>query len=199
MPSLAQLVRLAEFYSAPRRAWMSKTFEGGDLRPATLGFLVFLLMNGSVGPEQAFRIPDQEADERRVALSVVPVVNAFVEGIGGKPLQDREASQLSGNWAVTESRRQLPGLVRHLEGPKRRVERIYIEAGRSEAVIAAIARSLRRRPRLDAAVLGAALAETEAEYSNARPSLRAWGLSWESADATNRLTQSILRAFETAS
>ena len=39
---------IADFYGDSHRRWMRKELAGGDLRPATLGFAIFLLINNSV-------------------------------------------------------------------------------------------------------------------------------------------------------
>lgn len=185
------LGRLLSFYAEPRRAWMAKTFVGGDLRPATIGFVVFLLINGSVGEQRALQIPSATPEEGQLAAAVIPVVNAFSEGIGGSPLTGAELTRLSSNWAVTESNRQLPALIR----PKRlgtRIGSIHIEEGKETDTIDHLGAALARRRGLHPRDVEDALISTTEAYLDHRALLKSWGLSWERPQHTRAVCQRII-------
>lgn len=67
-PSPADAVAaVARFYGDSLRAWMAKSVETGLVPLPSVGFVIFLLINGSVGPERAMRFPskqDEEAESR---------------------------------------------------------------------------------------------------------------------------------------
>lgn len=188
----SMLARLVEFYAAPRREWMVQAFVGGDLRPATLGFLVFLLINNSTSASRGLTVPAPSTDEQRLADAVIPVVNAFGTSIGGQPLKGRERERISGNWAVTESRRQMPGIVFH-EGSKR-VERIYIGDGKEHDAIAGVARALGQRRGFSPEHLDSAFDAATLAYSVQRPLLKSWGLSWETEQHTGAVREHLADA-----
>ena len=191
----ATLARLVDFYSAPRRDWIESTLVGGDLRPGTVGFVVFLLVNDSTAEARALAIPANADDEARLAAAVIGVVNAFSSGIGHRPLKGPELTRLRSNWVVTEAGRQLPGVVIVDAGPDRSKElgsgrarggaksaegrKIYIAEGRESDAVAATAVALARRRGFTVERLRAALADTMSAYREASPLLKSWGRSWE--------------------
>jgi hypothetical protein len=87
--------------------------SGEDARPNTLAFVVFLLINGSVGEENQFAVPRKPDEESRLAEAVFRVQDVFVVGIGGKPLADSQRKRLRSNWVLTEAAPQFPFLVVH--------------------------------------------------------------------------------------
>jgi hypothetical protein len=81
---------IADFYGSHQRRWMRKELTGGDVRPATLGFAVFLLINNSVGFDRALLLPSSPNDEAMLAGRVLPVVNIFSTSVGGSSVKPRE-------------------------------------------------------------------------------------------------------------
>ena len=112
-PLLDAQVEVNKFYGEGYRSRLSQLLSGGDVRPNTLAFVVFLLINGSVGDVDSFMVPKDPVQERQLAEAVASVLDPFAQGIGGRPLKDRERTRLRGNWALTESAAQLPELVSH--------------------------------------------------------------------------------------
>jgi hypothetical protein len=197
---LAALVgRLLDFYSKPRRDWMTKTVTGGDLRPATLGFVVFLLINGSTGAARALRIPNSASDETRLAGPVIGVVNTFSKGIGGTPLRGRELTRLRSNWAITEASRQMPGIVRYEPKVGSVNARAYVVDGAEDRTIDALASALIKRKDFARSSLMNALGNTVNAYEDVRPLLKSWGLSWETMSHTHDVVagveESVMRRF----
>lgn len=180
---------LIDFYATPRRDWIARTFVGGDLRPATIGFVLFLLLNGSISDVRALRIPDSLEDEARLARAIIPVVNAFVEAVGAKPLSGRELTRLRSNWAVSEARAQLPGFVRSEDVDHARL--IYIVEGQEANIINTLASALGRRRGFSLAALDSALEALARAYDHSRPLLLNWGLSWASDRSAQELTEAL--------
>ena len=104
---------LSEFYGAAYRERLSQIAGGGDLRPNTIGFVLFLILNGSIGADRAFRIPEDPDQESRLAAALFTVLDAFAEGLGARPLAAGQRRRLRSNWVLTESYAQLPLLVSH--------------------------------------------------------------------------------------
>lgn len=191
------VARLLDFYSRPRREWMTKTVTGGDLRPATLGFVIFLLINGSTGIARALRIPNSASDETRLGGAVIGVVNTFSRGIGGTPLKGRELTRLRSNWAITEASRQMPGLVRYEPKVGSANAQAYVVDGAENRTIDALAVALIKRKDFARSALVGALESTVDSYNDVRPLLKSWGLSWETMshtrDVVARVEESVMR------
>lgn len=189
---LSLVAALANFYGEPRRDWMRQTLTGGDLRPPTLGYVVFLLLNGSVGRDRALRLPRSPDDERRLADAVVPVANAFAKGIGGGPLTGRELSRLRSNWAVSEAGRQMPGIVRN-ETLSDSQRLSYVADNKESEAIDRVARSVSERRTFNYGALPEALDATSSAYEDARPLLLTWGMCWSSALHTRAVLEELER------
>lgn len=106
-------VVLAEFYGDAYRLRLANVLSGEDARPNTLAFVVFLLINGSIGEEKQFEVPKDPDQEARLAETVFQVQDVFVAGIGGKPLAESQRRRLRSNWVLTEAAPQFPFLVVH--------------------------------------------------------------------------------------
>lgn len=183
---ISVMARLVEFYSGPRREWMQKTVIGGDLRPPTLGYAVFLLINGSIGEDRALRIPRSQSDDTRLAQPVVAVSNTFASAIGGSPLKGRELTRLRSNWAVSEAGRQMPGLIRNQPTAGKGLLS-FIAIGAEQRTVEKIAAALILRKSFDPACLPVALKATTDAYGEARPLLKSWEMSWESSPNTRKV------------
>jgi hypothetical protein len=181
----------AAAYGEWQREWLTQQVAGGGLRPGTYGFVLFLLLNGSVHPQSALPLPAEGEQERQLAESVAPVMNAFTEAIGGKPMSAREASRLRSNWRVTESRRQLFGRVARED--RGRVAVFWIDD--EDATIDTIAQRLASRPDLSVDSLRAALEATVAAYSKARPALSAMGIAHDRRAHTEHVVRRLIDRF----
>lgn len=190
---LGVCIALVDFYSEPQRAWLRQTLTGGDLRPATLGYIVFLLLNNSVGRDQALRLPKNAEDDERLAGAVLPVVNAFASGIGGAPLKGRELTRMRSNWAVARAASQLPGIV-HNEPGANDGRLSFIARSSEQAAIDRIAEALVKRRGFNAAWLEAALDDACQAFDRSRPLLLGWSMSWDSTAHTRQVCESLIWA-----
>ena len=95
---------IAEAYRGWRRQWIERHLVGAGLRPGSYGWVLFLLVNGSVDRGTALRLPAAEQQERQLAKVVMPVIDAFAEQLGGESQSSREAARLRSNWRVTQAR-----------------------------------------------------------------------------------------------
>ena len=98
---------IADFYGESHRTWMRKELTGGDVRPATLGFAIFLLINNSIGSKRALLLPWALEEEEMLAGRILPILSEFSVSVGGSPVKRRETERLRSNWIITETKRQL--------------------------------------------------------------------------------------------
>jgi hypothetical protein len=187
---------IADFYGSRHRLWMQKELAGGDVRPATLGFAVFLLINNSVGIQRALLLPSAQAEEEALAGRVLPVINAFTVGVGGSPLKPRERERLRSNWIITEAKRQMGRFISRSDDD--RTVRFWIDAKREADLIQELGRQLARRKTLTGAALSSTLAETLSAYDEARPMLTSWGLAHERAGHTRQMVDALTAAYTRA-
>lgn len=189
--------RIVRFYAEPQRRWMHKVVDVGlDLRPQTIGFALFLLINGSVGAEAALIIPSGADDEYRLADTVMSVVDAFSRTYGN-PVSERERTRLRSNWIISEAHRQLPGLV-HLV-TRGKTGNCYVTAHAEERLLSALADSLAARD--DATTPEKVQTSTTSmarAYSRVRPLLKSWGLSWERPEHTTHCLERLGQRFADA-
>lgn len=191
---LRALSMVADFYGESTRRWMKKELSGGDLRPSTYGFVVLLLLNGSVGEENAIALPSSAGQEAQLVAVVIPVINAFSESIGGSALAVRESARLRSNWAVTEASRQLPGMVRRSEGPNS-VLRFWVVPEREAELINKLGQSLARRKGVTTHIVANAMDAARAAYTDSRPALVSWGMCHEHPKHSQRVASSLTDAF----
>lgn len=187
--------RVADFYGAPHRTWMTQQARGGDLRPHVFAVAVLLLLNGSVGEKRALRAEGNE-DDAELSLRLAPVLDAFARGIGGKEVLSAAEAQkgLRSAWPFTEAGRQLTGQVLRRDGG------LWVDAREEDALVRRLGALLaaRTRPRLDGERLDAAFTATVDAYSKARPALASRRLAFERSDRTHALRTSLLNAFADA-
>jgi hypothetical protein len=193
---LAASALIADFYGSRQRQWMRKELTGGDVRPGTLGFAVFLLINSSVGAPRALLLPSSQADEEALAGRVLPVINAFTVAVGGNPVKPRERERLRSNWIITEAKRQMGRYISRVDDD--RTVRLWIEDERESDLIDELGRQLARRKALSAASVGEALDQTLSEYNQARPVLTSWGLAHERAGHTRWVFDALTIAYTRA-
>jgi hypothetical protein len=190
---IAAYATIANFYGSDHRRWMKKELVGGDVRPATIGFAVFLLLNSSIGPEHCLYLPSSPRDEEALAKTILPVVSKFSEGIGGNPIPRRESERLRSNWIVTEAGRQLSRFISRSDD--RNVVRIYIVLGAENGLIEELGRRLSKRRGLTLDSLRSALDNTFRAYELARPMLASWDLAHERPSHSIEVIEEILGAY----
>lgn len=187
---------IADFYGTRQRQWMRKELTGGDVRPGTFGFLVFLLVNNSVGKDRSLLLPSAQSDEEALAGRILPVINAFTTGVGGSPVKPRERERLRSNWIITEAKRQMGSLVDRAD--EDRAVRYWVEPRQEQALIDELGRQLAGRKGLTLEALENALDLTMEAYDAARPSLTSWGLAHERTNHTRQVREALLTAFTRA-
>ena len=188
---------IADFYGGSHRQWMRKELTGGNLRPATLGFAIFLLINNSLGSNRALLLPSSIEEEHMLAGRILPVVSEFSTSIGGSPVRQRETERLRSNWIITETKRQLgPYIARVDDG---RTVKFWIEEERENGLIDELGRQLARRKLLSVSELQSALDKTLIKYDVARPMLTSWGLAHERSGHTAKVVNELTKAFTRAS
>lgn len=185
--------KLVDFYGADRRAWIRKETGGGTPTLQSLGFALFLLLNGNVGVESALQLPAEPREEESLAPRVMAVADAFSKALGGSSIQPRELSRLSGNWIVTEAGKRLSRYLT-LERQKKGFARTYISVGAEPGLEAAIAASAGERG-IDPDSLDRALRSALSNYEEARPILVARGLAkrpiTEAREVTGRIVDAL--------
>lgn len=193
---LTACARVADFYGGRHRQWMRKELAGGDVRPGTLGFAVFLLINNSVGAPRALLLPSAQAEEEALAGRVLPVINAFTVAVGGSPVKPRERERLRSNWIITEAKRQMGRYISRADDD--RTVKFWIDVERETDLIDELGRQLARRKGLTAAAVAEALDQALGEYSEARPMLTSWGLAHERAGHTRQVFDAVTTAYTRA-
>ena len=165
-------VVLTKFYGDAYRSRLENVLSGEDARPNTLAFVVFLLINGSIGEKERFDVPQDPDLETRLAEAVFRVQDVFVTGIGGKPLIDSQRNRLRSNWVLTEAAPQFPFLVIHAD------DAYWLREDAQDEIPEEIGRVLaaRRSAPTDRA-LKELLEQTLEAYTDNRPVLSALNLS----------------------
>ena len=162
------------------REWAEKQVVG-NLSPAALGAACFLLVNGSIGPKQALRLPADDAEDRLLASAVLPVIGVFGKRLGGEaPAPD---TALRSHWVFTQVSRLLPFDVARDRVPGGTA--VYVRADRESALIGNLKDRLGR---FGASAADAALLGLVTEYRDRRGALIALDQSFEEP----RHTQAVL-------
>jgi hypothetical protein len=187
---------VADFYGRSQRRWMRKELTGGDIRPATAGFALFLLINNSVGRNRALLLPFSQNDEALLAKRVLPIVSVFSTSVGGSPVQPKERERLRSNWIVTEARRQMNRFIARADDEVG--SKLWIEGNRENDLVKELGQQLARRKSITFSGLREALQRTLLEYEAARPMLASWGLAHERAGHTERVFDGLLDAYSRA-
>jgi hypothetical protein len=193
---LSATALIADFYGRRQRQWMHKELSGGNLRPGTLGFILFLLINNSIGQQNSLLLPSSQSEEAALAGRILPVINAFVVGVGGSPAKPRESERLRSNWIITEAKRQMGSDIVRLDQDK--TVRFWIEGDRETSVVDELGRHLAKRKGITVASLERTLDRTVEAYDEARPLLTSWGLAHERAAHTRQVREALLTSYATA-
>jgi hypothetical protein len=188
---------IADFYGSSNRQWMRKELAGGNLRPATLGFAVFLLINNSLGSKRALLLPSSIEEEHMLAGRILPVVSEFSTSIGGSPVKQGETDRLRSNWIITETKRQLGPFITRIDDS--RTVKFWIEEKRELGLIDELGRQLARRRSLSVSDLREALDRTLIRYNTVRPMLTSWGLAHERTGHTTEVFDGLIRSFTRSS
>jgi hypothetical protein len=183
--------RAATAYGGWQREWMTQQLEGGDLRPGTYGFVLFLLFNGSLDEPTGLPMPAEDREELQLAEVVVPVIDAFAVALGGTAMNQREARRLRSNWRVTEARRQMFDQVRR--AVRGEIAIYWIDNERK--AVSVLAERLASRSDLTVDRLQEALKATTEAYDSVRSQLNAIRLAHDRRTRTERLVAELVDGF----
>lgn len=151
----------------------------------TIAFALALLINGSVGPDRALPIATEHVKEEELSRLFGTVVDAFVRQLRPKRRRS-EDFRLRGGWIITESTRNLFGLVKN----ERR--RIWItEAGAVELPLR-LGRELARHHGIGRVAAQDAVDRLIDSYHQARPQLVSFGLAYERPRRTTEIRNEFL-------
>ena len=172
--------------------------EGQDrpMLPAAIATVLFLLINGNVGPEWALVQPKDEETRDRLDAAVTIPVQKFAEGIAPRDRSsstDRRHLQLYNGYGLSEARRRLGSDLVLERDPDSggRSKRLYIEPGAEPRIIEALARELKARgvPQDDLAL---AFDEMIEAYEGQRPQIAAFGVTNARPSRTKQLRKELL-------
>lgn len=183
--------RVAQAYGSWQRAWLETQLSGTGLRPGSYGFVLFLLVNGSTDERAALRLPAAVGEERELANALIPIMDTFAIGIGGRPTPKKESGRLRSNWQVTEARRQLYG---HIARDDRAGDAFFwiVDEDNTTEVLA---KRLSTRSSLSLETLEQALDDLKKEYSRSRPALSAWGAAHDRRLHTEYVCRQLVQGF----
>ncbi|MFG1975519.1 hypothetical protein ACGFJC_39830 [Nonomuraea fuscirosea] len=167
-----------------QRTWLKNQFQG-TLSAPPLGAALFLLINGSIGPEAAFILPSADGEDRQLGQIVLPLVARFSERLGGRVPET--SGGVRKHWAFTQVSRILGRDV--AREPAVRGTTMYIRPDRQAAFLDEVASRLarladihRRREAVTGLVDG---------YREIRGELAAFGQMHEDPTATRRIIQRV--------
>lgn len=151
----------------------------------TIAFALALLINGSVGPHLALPIATEHVREEDLSRILGSVVDAFVRRL--RPSRRRsEDFRLRGGWIITESTRNLFGLV------KNEKRRIWITEQGATQLPSRLGRELARHRGIDRSAAGAALDLLIDKYHQSRPQLVSFGMAHERPRRTAQIRDEFL-------
>lgn len=161
------------------------------LRLPVVAFNLFMLINGSVGEENAFPIPVDEDREEELSRIVGPVIDAFVVSLNPERKLG-ERFRLRSGWVVTETSRHLFGYIGYEK------DAIWIVAGRVEMLIGRLSRELARARARTPVDVDVAFGRMVEAYANARPTLASRRVAHERSVATRTVRERLLAGFAEA-
>ncbi len=183
---------VAGAYRMWRQQWIERNLGGAGLRPGSYGWVLLLLVNGSVTRDTALRLPDAEPQERQLAAVVMPVIDAFAEEFGRESQSSREGSRLRSNWRVTQAHALLFEVVKRKDDADGDAFFWVEPEGRA---IQTVGKRLAARRGLDLDTLSRALARLIAAYETARPTLSAFGAAHDRRAHTRHVVDEITEVF----
>lgn len=154
--------------------------EGGRMLPVAIAIPLLLVVNGNVGRENAMRQPKDVVDQETLDHALVAPVRRFAQAISGRPssFSDRHLALYNG-YALSEARRRLGDALRldRIDDASQHHARkaLYIAEGKADTVLDFLGRELATRG-VDAETLAAAFRELVEAYTEARPTLAAFGI-----------------------
>lgn len=167
-----------------QRTWLKKQFEG-TLSAPPLGAALFLLVNGSIGPESALVLPAADADDRDLGRIVLPLIAAFSAAVGGRvPETDVGVRE---HWAFSQVSRILGRDV--AREPSSAGTVMYVRPGRQAPFLDEVASRLAKL--VDVHRRGVAVTGLVEGYRRIRGELAALGQMHEDPTATRRIVQRI--------
>jgi hypothetical protein len=188
--SAADLV--AGIYRGWQQQWIERTLTGAGLRPGSYGWVLLLLVNGSVTRETALRLPSDENEERRLAGVLIPVIDAFAEELGREAQSAREAARLRSNWRVTQARALLFEIVNRADAGSG--DAFFWVEPESKAVDV-LGHRLAERKGLDVDTLARAFDQFRRAYEQARPTLSAFAAAHDRPSHTDYVLDAITESF----
>ena len=185
---------VALFYGDSLRTWMAKSIETGLVPLPSVGFAIFLLINGSLGEERAMRFPNQKDEEDALASVIMNVASTFSTTLNGPAIKPKERAQLRTSWVISQAVRHLGRSI--TRGPDQRtgVATIWIDEDRITPLLEDIARAIHAR-KAEPAEVEAAFDAAIDEYDRGRVLLGAWGISYERRRQTQQLRDGLLEAY----
>lgn len=169
--------RALEFYRGQTIKRLQSVIElqhggGRVMLPASIGQVLFLLLNGNVGADKGLLRPDDRA-LGEVDQAIAKTTRTFVDALDHRDLKARAVSDgafsLYSGYGLTEARRRL--------SPDLTIDPIGVAAGARERVIDRLAMDLARRPDLTEAAVRDAVIRLADAYDAQRPVLAAHGLA----------------------
>lgn len=167
-----------------QRTWLKNQFEG-TLSAPPLGAALFLLINGSIGPDAALTLPSADSDDRQLGQIILPLIASFSETLGGRIPES--TGGVRKHWAFSQVSRILGRDVARKTARQGAI--MYIRPGRQAPFLDEVASRLarladihRRREAVTGLVLG---------YREIRGELAAVEQMHEDPTATRRIVQRV--------
>jgi hypothetical protein len=165
-----------------QRTWLKKQFEG-TLSAPPLGAAIFLLINGSIGPEAALILPSSDSDDRQLGKIILPLIARFSETLAGRIPET--TGGIRKHWAFTQVSRILGRDVAREPAPQGAI--MYIRPGRQASFLDDVASRLAKLA--DISQRRQAVTGLVDGYRRIRGELVALGQVHEDATATRRIIQ----------
>lgn len=163
--------------------------DAEPLRIPSIGFVLVLLVNRSIGEDHALPGRSEFEKLRVVEDAIFSSAAAFaneVDGARSRLRPDRES--LYRGWWAGEARRRLPGTL-EIEGG------VHVKEGGEDQLIELAARELARRD-IDRATVAKAFDALVTQLRDREPELAQFKLAFERPPETRRLRERLLEAFD---
>jgi hypothetical protein len=165
-----------------QRTWLKNQFEG-TLSAPPLGAALFLLVNGSIGPEAALTLPSDVRDDRQLGQIILPIIASFSETLGGRIPET--TGGVRNHWAFSQVSRILGRDV--ARESTQQGATMYIRPGRQAPLLDEVASRLARLA--DIHRRREAITGLVNRYREIRGELAALGQMHEDPTATRRIIQ----------